>query len=152
MKSHNSNIILLTFVTFLTRGLPFFLLPLLTIYLSPEDFGLISYIGVFVALGAIFVGFNSHSFLLVKWSTLQASERVSLISLMLRINVFMFLLLIILLFFWFNYFSSINFAFNIIIFIAFISLSRCVFLILDVVLQSTRMIQILAIFLLLQAF
>ncbi len=142
----------LTIATSITRAMPFLLLPLLTAYMSPEDFGYISYIGALAALAAIFIGFSSPSFLIVKWSKLQGSERVKFIAVMLKIGWIMSFVTLILLFFWLNYFSSLKLSIDIIIFIAIIAFARSLFLILDAVLQSTRALGTLAAFLVFQAF
>lgn len=40
------------------KAIPFFMLPILTRYLTPEDYGIISIFGVFIAIISIFAGLN----------------------------------------------------------------------------------------------
>lgn len=44
----------------LNSAIPFFLLPILTRYLTPEEYGLVAMIGVLVGLTSPFVGINTH--------------------------------------------------------------------------------------------
>ena len=143
---------ILLIISVITRGLPFLLLPLLTVYLSPEDFGYVAYLGSLVALGTIFVGCNSHSFLIVKWSEIDVDQRISFIAITLKIAGFMSFLVFICLVIWFNLFSSLKFHFSIMIFITLMALSRSLFLTLDAVLQSNKMLRPLAAILSLQTF
>lgn len=44
----------------LNRAIPFFLLPILTRYLTPEDYGIVSMFGIVVNILVSFVGINTH--------------------------------------------------------------------------------------------
>jgi len=50
-----------TFATILNSAIPFFLIPILTRFLTPEDYGLISIYGVLVAFVTPFIGYSIHS-------------------------------------------------------------------------------------------
>jgi O-antigen/teichoic acid export membrane protein len=47
--------------TIVSKAIPFLLLPILTKYLSPEEYGLLALFQVFIAFGLPFIGMNSHS-------------------------------------------------------------------------------------------
>lgn len=56
----SSRVVLFTFFEFLNKGIPFLLLPILTRYLTPEDYGVISTFLVFTSFFAIFIGLSGH--------------------------------------------------------------------------------------------
>lgn len=49
-----------SFFSLLGAGIPFFLLPFMTRYLTPSDYGIVAIFGVMVSLVTPFVGFNVH--------------------------------------------------------------------------------------------
>src|SRR6056297_1679512 len=49
-----------TFSNLLNRAIPFLLLPVLTRFLSPKDFGMVAMFGVLVQILTPFIGINSH--------------------------------------------------------------------------------------------
>lgn len=56
----SSRVIIFTFFEFLNKGIPFLLLPILTRYLTPEDYGVIATFLVFTSFFAIFMGLSGH--------------------------------------------------------------------------------------------
>jgi O-antigen/teichoic acid export membrane protein len=54
-----------------SRAVPFLLLPVLTRYLSAEDYGLVGFLGSLTALVGVYVGLQPHQFLIVKGSQSQ---------------------------------------------------------------------------------
>jgi len=55
-----SRVVLFTFIEFLNKGIPFLLLPILSRYLTPEDYGVIATFIVFTSFFAIFIGLSGH--------------------------------------------------------------------------------------------
>ena len=58
---------LYTLSNFVVAGVPFFLMPIMTRVLNPEDYGMIAMFNVTVAFLTYFVGLNSHSILVVRF-------------------------------------------------------------------------------------
>lgn len=56
----SSRVVLFTFFEFINKGIPFLLLPILTRYLTPEDYGVIATFLVFTSFFAIFIGLSGH--------------------------------------------------------------------------------------------
>jgi O-antigen/teichoic acid export membrane protein len=54
------NSILFIFFELLNKAVPFLLLPILTRYLTPDDYGVIASFGAFVSFLAIFIGLSGH--------------------------------------------------------------------------------------------
>lgn len=49
-----------TIANMINKAIPFFLLPILTVYLTPTDYGIVSMFGVLIGLFAPFLGLNVH--------------------------------------------------------------------------------------------
>lgn len=83
----------------LNSAIPFFLLPILTRYLTPEEYGLVAMIGVLVGLTSPFVGINTHGAITRKYydrDSIKFTEYVGnclfiLFSSTLLVSVFYFL-------------------------------------------------------------
>lgn len=58
----------------LNKSIPFFMLPVLTRYLTPEDYGIISVFSVFVSIFAVFTGLSIHGAINVNFFKMQKDE------------------------------------------------------------------------------
>ncbi len=76
----------------INAGLPFLLLPILTSYLSPEDFGKLTMVQLFLAVSLPFVLLNVHGLFVIEYSKLSRDEFAEFVSTMLWIPFFMFVL------------------------------------------------------------
>lgn len=81
----------------LNKAVPFFMLPVLTRYLTPEDYGIISIFGVFVAILAIFTGLSIHGIINVNFFKMSRENLKVFIGnciIILNISSFVVLLLV----------------------------------------------------------
>ncbi|MFC4386546.1 lipopolysaccharide biosynthesis protein [Gracilibacillus marinus] len=64
-KLRNSSLIrnsgIYTFANIINSAIPFFLLPILTVYLTPTDYGIVSMFGVLIGIVLPFMGLNSNA-------------------------------------------------------------------------------------------
>lgn len=58
----------------LNKAVPFLMLPILTRYLTPEDYGIISVFGVLVSIFAVFTGLSIHGAINVNFFKMQKDE------------------------------------------------------------------------------
>ena len=135
---------LMLLATVFNKAVPILFLPILTSYLTPEGFGYLAYILALAGLASIFIGLNTHTFLIVKWSTLSQVERQEYVSLTVKLSVFMTPIVTVFLLFWFMSFSSVQLSSEFAILIAFLSLMRAILLSFDAILQSEKSIGLLA--------
>lgn len=138
---------LMLLATVFNKGIPLLFLPILTTYISPEGFGYIAYIAYILAvsgLASIFIGLNTHTFLIVKWSALDRVERQEYVSLIVKLSVFMKAIVTVFLLIWFMTFSSVKLTFYFIVLIAMLSLMRAIIVVFDAILQSEKLIDLLA--------
>lgn len=68
------NTAIYTVSTVLNSAIPFFLIPILTRFLSPEDYGLISIYSVLVAFVSPFIGYNIHANIIRMYFSHKHSE------------------------------------------------------------------------------
>lgn len=81
----------------LNKSVPFFLLPLLTYYLTPSGYGILSNFNVFLSILLIIIGFSSHGVLGIKfytWPKHRISQLVGNILILLSISYLTLLILI----------------------------------------------------------
>jgi len=64
-----SNTLIFTISTFLNKGLNFFILPVLTYYLTRDDYGHLGFIVSVVAIASIYIGLWPGNFLMAKFSS-----------------------------------------------------------------------------------
>lgn len=64
----------------INSAVPFFLLPILTVYLSPKDYGLLSLVQLLMALSLPFVLLNIHGLFVIEYSKLSQDEFADFIS------------------------------------------------------------------------
>lgn len=82
-----------TGVNILSAAVPFLLLPILTIYLQPSDYGLLSLIQLLMAVSLPIVLMNTQGLLTIEYSKLQRQEFQALVSTIIWLPVFGFLFL-----------------------------------------------------------
>jgi len=80
-------------VNIINASVPFLLLPLLTAYLSPYDYGVLSMVQLLMLLSFPFVMMNSKSLLTMEYSNLSKKKYKSLVSSALLIPLMGFLFL-----------------------------------------------------------
>lgn len=94
----------------INAAVPFFLLPILTAYLNPEEFGVLSLIQLLFTLSLPFVLMNIHGLFMIEYSKLSFDEFKSFVSSMILIPFFAF---IIILFLFFIFSNNLSILFNI---------------------------------------
>lgn len=67
-------------VNILNAGIPFFLLPILTKYLEPKDYGILSLFQLLMTIIMPFVSLDSHSILIIEYSKLSFEQFRKLLS------------------------------------------------------------------------
>lgn len=92
--------IIYTITDAINKCIPFVLLPVLTYYLLPADFGIISNFNVIISVAAILVGLNADGAIAVNYFKLSKSELASYISntMLLILGAFLICLLAIIVF------------------------------------------------------
>ena len=88
-----------TAVNILNAAVPFLLLPILTVYLSPGDYGLLSLIQLLMLVSLPLVLMNTHGLLTIEYSKLPLEKFKRLVSTIIWIPIGGFLLLEILFYF-----------------------------------------------------
>lgn len=74
MKNLFKNSFLYVLGDILNKSIPFFMLPILTRYLTPEDYGIISIFTVLVSMFAVFTGLSIHGAINVNYFKLDKKE------------------------------------------------------------------------------
>jgi len=74
-------------------SLPFLLLPILTSYLSPEDFGKLTIVQLFLTVSFPFILLNIHGLFVIEYSNLTKDKFAEFVSTMIWIPIFMFVLI-----------------------------------------------------------
>lgn len=95
-------------VNIINASIPFMLLPILTTFLSPSDYGVLSLIQVLVAISLPLVMLNSGGLVKIEFSKLSHFELQSLVSSIIYIPIFS-LILLELLFYLFSEYISLKF-------------------------------------------
>ncbi|MFW2352977.1 lipopolysaccharide biosynthesis protein [Aliarcobacter butzleri] len=94
----------------INAAVPFFLLPILTAYLNPEEFGVLSLVQLLFTLSLPFVLMNIHGLFMIEYSKLSFDEFKSFVSSMILIPFFAF---IIIQFLFFIFSNNLSILFNI---------------------------------------
>lgn len=94
----------------INAAVPFFLLPILTVYLNPEEFGVLSLVQLLFTLSLPFVLMNIHGLFMIEYSKLSFDEFRSFVSSMILIPFFTFIIIQILFFIFSN---NLSLLFNI---------------------------------------
>lgn len=134
----------------LSRGLPFLLVPLITSYLSPSEYGYLAYIGTVIAFATIYSGFQPHLFLIVKWSALNPEQKSDYFTLALFLSVFSGIIVGSIFELGLKPFISVNISLTTVFAIILIAISRSMFLVFDAALQSERQLKKLSFFMVAQ--
>lgn len=74
------NTFIYTFMQLINKGLPFFLLPILTTYLSPEDYGVLSLLNTSIGLISVFIGLSAAGIVNVHFFKDEKNELAKLIA------------------------------------------------------------------------
>lgn len=82
-----------TGINILNSSIPFLLLPILTAYLHPSDYGFLSLIQLLMALSLPIVLMNTHSLLTIEYANLSYPQFQQLVSTIIWIPLFGFILL-----------------------------------------------------------
>ncbi len=80
-------------VNIINASVPFLLLPILTTYLSPEDYGILSMVQLLMLLSFPFVMMNSQGLLIMEYSNLSKEKYKALVSTAILIPLFGFVFL-----------------------------------------------------------
>ena len=86
------NIFIYTGTNVINRAIPFFLLPVMTRYLSPTDYGIVATFNVLLAVMVVFVGLSMHGAINVNFFKLNKNELKEYIGNVFSILFFSFLL------------------------------------------------------------
>lgn len=87
-----------TFSSLVTAGIPFFVLPILTFYLTPEDYGILRLFSVYTIIMLPFIGLNSMGLPGIEFFRIEKLEFSQLFSTIVRLPVLLALIYSILLF------------------------------------------------------
>ena len=91
------NILIFTIGTVVNKGMNFFILPVLTYYLTKEDYGMLGLITSVATISVIYIGFFPSNFVMVKYSSLgkeRMSRYISNMFIMIFITFFLVLLVL----------------------------------------------------------
>ena len=64
---------------FYRKGVPFLLLPVLTYYLTPDEYGMISYIVSIALIVSVFLGLQPHTFISSQWNKFSDIDKKRLL-------------------------------------------------------------------------
>lgn len=95
----SSRVVIFTFFEFFNKGIPFLLLPILTRYLTAEDYGVIATFLVFTSFFAIFVGLSGHGAVDANYFRLAKKRLAKYISNVIFVLFVSFSIILILIFF-----------------------------------------------------
>lgn len=93
-----SQIFSYSFINVLNASIPFILLPVLTTYLSPSDYGTLSLFQLLMLISTPIILMNTQGLLTIEYSKLSFTEFQNLVSSMVVISIFGFLFLEVLFF------------------------------------------------------
>ncbi len=88
-----SQIFSYSFINILSASIPFVLLPLLTTYLTPSDFGILSLLQLLMLIATPVILMNSQGLLMIEYSKLSFLEFQSLVSSIVSLSILGFLFL-----------------------------------------------------------
>jgi O-antigen/teichoic acid export membrane protein len=115
------NIVIFVLGTVFNKGMNFFILPVLTYYLTKDDYGMIGIITSVVTISAIYIGFFPSTFVMVKYSKFGKEKMAKYISNVLVLMFVSFLVVLTLLYFSRDFiFSSYGDSGYLVIYIAFL--------------------------------
>ncbi|MCK4445455.1 MAG: flippase [Candidatus Marinimicrobia bacterium] len=112
----------------INKAIPFFLLPIMTRYLSPTDYGIVAIFNVLLAVMVVFVGLNMHGVVNVNFFKLNKDELKEYIGNVFSILFSSFILVFILVYILKSYFSFLpKFPENLIPYIVVVALFQSIF-------------------------
>ncbi len=115
------NIIIFVLGTVLNRGMNFFILPILTYYLTKDDYGMIGIITSVVTIATIYIGFFPSQFIVVKYSKFGKQKMAEYISNILIMMFVSFLAVLFILYIFNDYlFSAYEDSAYLVIYIGFL--------------------------------
>ncbi len=115
------NIIIFVLGTVFNKGMNFFILPVLTYYLTKEDYGMIGVITSVVTIATIYIGFFPSTFVMVKYSKFGKQKMAKYISNILILMTITFLVVLFFLYVSKDYiFSSYQESGYLVLYIAFL--------------------------------
>jgi len=91
--SQKNQLLSYAIINLINASVPFLLLPLLTMYLTPSDYGLLSMIQLLMALMLPIVLLNTHGLLVIEYSKLSFKDFQKLVSTIIWIPIAGFILL-----------------------------------------------------------
>jgi len=122
------NTFIYTGTNVINKTIPFFLLPIMTRYLSPTDYGIVATFDVLLAVVAVFVGLSMHGAINVNYFKLKKEELREYIGNVFIILFTNFILIFIIVFFLKTYLSNvIKFPENWIPIVTIIALCQSIF-------------------------
>lgn len=126
-------------VNIINSAVPFLLLPILTRYIAPEEYGVLSLIQMMFALALPFVLMNVHGLFIIEYSKLSFEEMSELISTMIWIPVCGFIVLQMIFFAWGDLIASVfNIPIKWVYFTPVVVLSQSIPTILPVLFQAKK--------------
>ncbi len=134
-----NNALIFTLSTVLNKGMNFFILPILTFYLTKDDYGHLGFIVSVVAIASIYMGFWPPNFIMAKFSTFGKKKMSLYFS-----NIFVILAVTffgVFLFFLATkdiFFVNFNDTFELIVLISFYTLFMVVFNIFNTIIQLEK--------------
>jgi O-antigen/teichoic acid export membrane protein len=133
------NIIIFILGTVVNKGMNFFILPVLTYYLTKEDYGMIGIITSVVTIASIYIGFFPSNFIMVKFSKFGKEQMSKYISNIIIIMVMTFLIVLTILYGTHEYiFSSYGEGGYLVIYITFLCLFQVFWQMLSTIVQIEK--------------
>ena len=115
------NIVIFVLGTVFNKGINFFILPVLTYYLTKDDYGMIALITSVVTISSIYIGFSPPNFIMVKYNKFGKEKMAKYISNILILMSISFLVVLTLLYASKDYiFSNYDESGYLVIYIAFL--------------------------------
>ncbi len=133
------NIIIFIFGTVLNKGMNFFILPVLTYYLTKEDYGMIGIITSVVTISAIYIGFFPANFIMVKFNKFGKEHMAKYISNILILMVGTFFVVLVILYSLHDYiFSAYQESGYLVIYITFLCFFQVFWQMLSTIIQIEK--------------
>ncbi len=134
-----NNALIFTLSTVLNKGMNFFILPVLTFYLTKEDYGHLGFIVSVVAIASIYMGLWPPNFIMAKFSSFGKKKMSYYLC-----NIFIILFIcffVVFLFLWVSediFFENFDQSFKLIVLICFYTLFMVVFNIFNTIVQLEK--------------
>jgi len=133
------NIVIFILGTVINKGMNFFILPVLTYYLTKEDYGMIGIITSVVTIASIYIGFFPSNFIMVKFSKFGKDQMAKYISNIIIIMIITFLVVLVLLFSLHDYiFSAYKDSGYLVVYITFLCFFQVFWQMLSTIIQIEK--------------